>query len=210
MIQGIVGNLSSCKTLTLTFLGWWVQQQTGCTLYANYHLKGIPYEYIRTFDDFKAMRNGVLLADELWFWLDSYKSMDKSAQIMVKILMEAGKNGVDIIWTAQHSAQIHPRLYRVTSEFILPVKHLACDRKGRLLLLDGKPFPATCDVYFADIFLRPLSVLTYDCSKVFPLYDTREKILPLEGLDRYKAARAVREHNAYEKAKKLGLDLSEA
>lgn len=210
MIQGIIGNLSSCKTLTLTYLGWYLHTEFKAKLFSNYHLKGLPFTYIRTFDDFKAMRNGVLLADELWFWLDSYKSMDRSAQVMIKILMEAGKNGVDIIWTAQHSAQVHPRLYRITSEFILPVKHLARDRKGNLLLLNGKPFPLTCDVYFADLYLQPTDVLTFDCTKVFPLYDTREKIRPLEGLEKFKAAKALKDIRALAKAKELGIDLNES
>lgn len=208
MIQGIVGDLSNGKTLTLAEMGYNIKRCIPeATIYSNFHL-GYPHKLVRSFDDFKEMRNGVLLADELWSWLDSYKSMDKSAQLIVQLLMSSGKRGVGIIWTAQDSRQVHPRIYRVTSEFFKPKLWPLLDAKGRPIVRNGGIVPGICQVFMADVFLRPFAWYAFECAKVFPLYDTKEEIPPLEGLDRFKAVRAVKEYKALEKAEKLGLDLS--
>lgn len=208
MIQGVVGNLSAGKTLTLAELGTHVKLMIPeATIYSNFHL-AYPHKLIRSYDDFMQMRNGVLLADELWSWLDSYKSMDKSAQLICQLLLASAKRGVSIVWSAQDSRQVHPRVYRVTSEFLMPKLYPLTDKKGVPILKNGRTVPAICQVFMADAFLRPFAYYTFDCAKVFSLYDTREEIPPLEGLDRFKAVRAVREFNAVKKAEKLGLDLS--
>ena len=208
MIQGVVGNLSQGKTLTLAELGAFIKASIPeATIYSNFHL-AYPHKLVRSFDDFTEMRNGVLLADELWSWLDSYKSMDKSAQLITQLLLASAKRGVSIAWSAQDSRQIHPRIYRVTSEFLLPKLYPLLDRKGNPIIQNGQVVPKTCFVFLADSFLRPFAYYSFDCAKVFSLYDTREEIPPLEGLDRFKAVRAIKEFNAVKKAGELGIDLS--
>ena len=209
MIQGIVGNLSAGKTLTLAELGAFIKLSIPqATIYSNFHL-AYPHKLVRSFDDFKEMKNGVLLADELWSWLDSYKSMDKSAQLICQLLLASAKRGISIAWSAQDSRQIHPRIYRVTSEFLMPRLHYLKDKSGNLITDKfGKPTPEICQVFMADCFLRPFASYSFICSKVFPLYNTREEIPPLEGLDQFKAVRAIKEFNAVKKAGELGIDLA--
>lgn len=65
VLFGIVGELGSGKTLTLTFLGWknWFFRHK--KLYSNYHLYKMPYIYIDTVEKLEDMRDGFFLADEL-------------------------------------------------------------------------------------------------------------------------------------------------
>jgi hypothetical protein len=155
------------------------------------------------------MRNGVLIADELWSWLDSYKSQDKAAQVICNLLLASAKRGVSIIWTAQDSRQIHPRIYRITQEFLMPKLTYKQDKNGNMILKNGRPIPEYCQVFIADAFLRPFSYYIFECEKVFPLYDTHEEIPPLQGMDDLKAKRAIKQFNAVKKAEELGLDLSQ-
>ena len=131
------------------------------------------------------------------------------SQLICQLLLASAKRGISIAWSAQDSRQIHPRIYRVTSEFLMPRLHYLKDKSGNLITDKfGKPTPKICQVFMADCFLRPFASYSFICSKVFPLYNTREEIPPLEGLDQFKAVRAIKEFNAVKKASELGIDLS--
>ena len=207
MNKGICGDLSACKTLAAVFIVYTLWRRYNARIYSNCWL-AFPHERIKSYSQFRAMRNGVFLADEISMYLDSYDSSSKTAAVINRICREAGKNGISIIWTAQHSSMIHKRLYNITSSFYLPEKHLARDAEGRQLLMNGRTFPDYCNLYELSRFGKPISFRRFTCPPIFPLYRTREKIEPMEGLEKYRAKSVLREHKAYEKAKNLGLDLS--
>lgn len=70
VLFGILGELGSGKTLSLTHLGWkhWFERRE--TIYSNYHLYKIPYVYIDGFDKLDKIKNGFLTMDELWLIAD--------------------------------------------------------------------------------------------------------------------------------------------
>lgn len=210
MIQGVCGDLSQGKTLTLAEIGANVLRTIPeATIYSNFWL-AYPHVRIRSMADFAKMENGVLLADELWYWLDSYRSQERSAQAIVQLLLSSAKKGISVCWSAQDSRQIHARIYRVTSEFLLPKLWPARDKEGRIIMnSDGRtPRPGTAQVFLADAFRRPFAYYTFECEKVFPLYHTKEVIQPLEGLEKFRAAKALKDHRNLQKANELGLDLT--
>lgn len=196
MILGICANPSQGKTLMQTFLGLWLQETVGAKICANYHLR-YPFELIRTYDEFTAMENCSFLGDELWSWLDARNSGDKQSKLINDVLLASGKKGVDIIYSAQNLMQVDPRLRRVTDTFAFP-------------LLDKRT--AVCEIHLTDFFGEPLSDTglprAFNAKAVYPLYDTHEKVPPIQGLDYLKAQKAVRQRKAEEKAAEMGIDLS--
>jgi hypothetical protein len=209
LLQGTVGDLSQGKTLAQTFMAKYVQETTGAAIYSNYRLN-FPHTYIRNLEQFEKAENCYMVLDEIWSWLDSYRSQERSAQVITHLLLKAGKRGCTINWSAQDSRQVAPRLYRITNQFLLPLCHDAVDAKGRPLLMNGQTFPETCDLFFADKFLVPVGRITFRCPPIFSLYDTHEEILPLEGLERFKAAKALKDYRDMKKAEELGLNLSDS
>ncbi|MCJ7571922.1 MAG: hypothetical protein MUO82_08615 [Candidatus Thermoplasmatota archaeon] len=119
-IIGIFGLQGSGKIMLMTILGR-LEQEKGRTIYANYHLKNIPYEPINTFEDIEKIRNGVFLADELWLWIFARSSMSKINQELTKIVMLNRKRDIDIYYTAQLSREVDVLLRNVTTYFVYPV-----------------------------------------------------------------------------------------
>ena len=62
----VTGELGTGKTLSATFLGWKNWFFRGRKIYSNYHLFKIPYIYVNSINKLNEMKEGFVLADELW------------------------------------------------------------------------------------------------------------------------------------------------
>jgi Holliday junction resolvase len=118
-ITGIFGLQGSGKTMLMTFFGV-REQKKGKTVYANYHLKQIPYVSINTLEDIDKIKKGVFLIDECWLWVFARSSMSKMNQEMMKIVMLNRKRDVDIYYTAQLSRSVDVLLKEVTNYWVYP------------------------------------------------------------------------------------------
>ena len=165
-IIAIVGDLGSGKTLTMTSIGLDYYYHDNFNLYANYHLKNVPYTY-REFSDLanfpEHVKNGVLLMDEGHVDGDAYNFMRRGVRDMGRFITQIRKRKLILIYTTQDFGSIFLRLRELTNYLIettaINTKGLTnirvYDRKeGYLLLKEG----------------------TYDLSPNFKNYDTKEVI----------------------------------
>lgn len=169
MLMGIVGELGAGKTLSLVYLGLrnYIKYQGTRTIFANFHLKQIPYTYVPNPEDIDTIRSGIFLIDELWLYCDSRLSSSGRNRFVTKVLLKSRKRDLDILYTCQSLGSVDVRIRRISDFIAIPSFNEAT---GKVVLR---------------IYTHPsgylLKTLKYDGRKVFPLYETSEEIeLPPE------------------------------
>lgn len=117
----MVSGMQGCgKTMVMTALGFseWVYHNK--KIYSNYHVN-YAYEPIVSYDDLDKMRDGLFLADELWRWLLSRRSMRKdNIAILCDIVENLRKRNMDMIFSTHHPMHIDPMVRRVTTNYMIP------------------------------------------------------------------------------------------
>jgi hypothetical protein len=162
--MGIVGELGAGKTLTLTYLGLrnYIKYQGTRTIFANYHLKQVPYTYVPNPEDIDEIRSGIFLIDELWLYCDSRLSSSGRNKFVTKVLLKSRKRDLDILYTTQSLGQVDVRIRRISDFIAIPSFN---EQTGKTIVR---------------LYTHPsgylLKVLKFDGRKIFPLYDTSEEI----------------------------------
>lgn len=165
MIFGIAGGIGQGKTLAMVWYLLREHLQLNKTVYANFHLKGIPYKYL-TFDDLMQMaeegfdfRNAVIVIDEAHIWLDSRTAASKLNRLFTYFVLQTGKEDINLYYTTQDFGQVDIRL-RQRTDFAIRVK-----RRG--------------DVILANVIYLPeehVVTMAIPGPAVYQFYDTREKV----------------------------------
>lgn len=117
MIHGYFGMIGSGKTLGAVIQAY-REYQNKNTIFSTMPLnfEHIP---IKTAEDFLKCTNGILLADELWYLLDSRFSHSARNVLLSTILLRSRKQQLNVIYTEQHYTQIDVRIRRNTQFFYL-------------------------------------------------------------------------------------------
>lgn len=160
VLIGIIGELGSGKTLSLTYMAL-RNYYKNKTIYSNYKLN-FPYKPISNVDDIVGMKNGFLCADELWTWVDSRVSGSKKNKFITMVLAKSRKRGIDIGYTAQYFKSIDVRIRSVTDFIALPK-------------LNDKETICTLPVYSNPSF-KLQKIFKFRAGQIFKLYDTNEEI----------------------------------
>lgn len=168
-MMGIVGELGAGKTLSLVYLGLrnWIKYQGTRTIFANFHLKGIPYTYVPNPEDIDEIRSGIFLIDELWLYCDSRLSSSGRNKFVTKVLLKSRKRDLDILYTTQSLGQVDVRIRRISDFIAIPSFN---EGNGKLIIR---------------VFTHPsgylLKTIKCDGRRLFGMYDTTEEIeLPSE------------------------------
>lgn len=171
MIYGYFGIIGSGKTLGAVIHAY-KQYLKGETIYS---LMPLNFEHvpIRNYTDFLECKHGLLLADELWFILDSRFSSSKRNNILSTILLRARKQQLDIVYTEQHITQIDVRIRRNTHFFIQSSidPYFSKINNAKIFLRHGGHF--TLEQYIHDIngILVDKRYIA-QVERYFPLYNT--------------------------------------
>jgi len=120
MIIGIVGDIGSGKTLSMTHLGM-IMQKSGISIYSNYHLE-FPHVRIDNIQDINSINTptNALLFDEIWITADSRKSMQYENIMLSTSVLQSRKKHIDILYTTQYIAQVDTRIRDVTNFIFHP------------------------------------------------------------------------------------------
>jgi len=92
---------NSGKTLSavaLTFRNWFAK---GRKVYSNIPLYKIPYHFIESVEQLDMMRDGVVLADEMWTLINARRSLSKRNQLVASILLRSRKRELVYFFTTQ-------------------------------------------------------------------------------------------------------------
>lgn len=168
VIVYVVGKLGSGKTLTQTYIAvceWLTKRRK---VYSNYHLK-IPYYPVTSHKQVEEMRDGVFVADELWLWMDSREHGRSKNKVLNSILIKSRKRDIDIYYSAQDYMQTDARLRRVTNEVWFPKLH------KNNTICRVKRFDHPSMIY--------LDAFNFKTKKLFNVYDTREEIEDIIGIE---------------------------
>lgn len=159
--MAILGELGSGKTLSLTYLAL-RNYLKGRKIYANYHLRKIPYTLITKPDEILGMSEGFCAFDELWTWADSRMSGSKKNKFITPILAKSRKRGIHIAYTLQYFKSIDIRIRMVTDFVCIP-------------RLNDKE--TICWLY---VYTNPSMILQkifkFKTQPIHDLYDTSEEI----------------------------------
>lgn len=123
MIIGIEGGLSAGKTLVMTWLIKQEYVELHKPVYANYHLRRIPYTPVDRASLIESMNSGyqfdqgegaVIAIDEMHILADSRGAMSKMNRLMSYFILQSSKQGVNFYYTTQDLGQVDLRLRRRT------------------------------------------------------------------------------------------------
>lgn len=177
MLIGIKGKLGAGKTLAMTFLGYLAQQKYGTKIASNYKTT-FSDQYITTLKQFESFKNGIMLLDELWLWIDSRRSGSDKNMIVNKIPLASRKRGLIIIYTSQQIGQTDLRIRGITDLIIEPTLTPLVDNSTGKLIYDSKGFPLSiCTLH---IFGAKVKKISFLANSVYDLYDTNEEVLDLK------------------------------
>ena len=115
MIYGYFGIIGSGKTLGAVIQAYKDYKQ-GEKIFSTMPVN-FPHKPIKTVEDFLNCKSGTLLADELWFIIDSRYSHSARNNILSAILLRSRKQMLNIIYTEQHFTQIDTRIRNNTQFF---------------------------------------------------------------------------------------------
>jgi hypothetical protein len=135
MIIGTFGQLAVGKTLSGVIEAY-DRYCRGRQVFSNIPLT-FPHEPIKEPKDFIRLRNGFVLADELWSLVDNRRAMSKLNDIMTIICIRSSKKHFEIFYTQQY-LQIDPRLCYITNYWIEPKTF---DKYGRVCTRDNGFIP---------------------------------------------------------------------
>lgn len=123
MLLGVLGDLGSGKTLLLVYYGLktYHLHKGQRKIFANFHLKKLPYEYEPDLTGvLDYLKEGLLLADELWLYADSRRSASRKNAFVTKVLAKSRKRDLDIFYTCQYWKSIDIRLRTFTDICAFP------------------------------------------------------------------------------------------
>jgi hypothetical protein len=113
VLFGVVGEMGSGKTLTVTQLGWKNWFTRNMKIYSNYPLYKLPYYYLESIKQLDHMYDGVALLDELWRIVDSRMSRKASNKLVADILARSRKRHLIYIFSAQVIDSVDKRIRKV-------------------------------------------------------------------------------------------------
>jgi len=164
MLMGVIGELGSGKTLGMTYMGIrnYVKYEGTRTIFANYHLFDVPFNFVDSPEQIDDIHSGIFLADELWLWLDSRVSSSKRNRFVSAILAKSRKRDLDILYTSQSFSQVDKRVRKITDFVAVPSHNEASHR---------------CTIR---IYTNPagdlIKILKFNAIPIYELYDTTEEI----------------------------------
>lgn len=185
---GIVGELGSGKTLTLSYLAlknWLIK---GRIIYSNYHLYHIPYFEITTVRQLDIMIEGVFVADEFWVNVDARTSTKSRNRIVSDIARRSRKRNLEYIYTSQTLDQIDKRIRKIQDFTGYPI--LSGDDSICKVVVFRSGYPKVS---------KYLHTFYYRTAFIFDVFDTNEEVFPLE--DDYKSGRDLEIKIVYYKEK---------
>jgi len=165
VLMGIMGELGAGKTLCLTYFAlrnYHKQRQ----LFMNYHLKKLPYTYVKSPEDILNMRDGFAGLDELWTWADSRISSSKKNKFITLVLAKSRKRGINICYSVQYFKSVDIRIRTVTDFLVLP-------------RLNEKETVCSAFVY-TNHGMQLQRVFKFKTAPIFDLYDTKEEVEEFE------------------------------
>jgi ABC-type dipeptide/oligopeptide/nickel transport system ATPase component len=165
VVIAITGEMGSGKTLTMTFMAHYRFKKKGIKVYSNYGYIGRDV-FIKKPDMLNEIRDGLVLCDEIWIWLDAREFMKKTNKTLSRILLKSRRHGLDIIYTAQDFSQVDKRLRNVTDIVINP--ELSYNQTYCI---------AKCYQRYSG---KHLYDIRFKTKPVFKLYDHREELDYLE------------------------------
>jgi len=168
-IIAITGDFGAGKTLYMTFLGRVYHDQEGMHIFANYKQKAVDYTPIqfrelRTFPD--DVHDGVLLMDEGQVDADAYNFWKKGVQDMTHFITQLRKRNLILLYTA-------PRFSKV-------VKSLRDYTNYEVRVYSKEEGVVTALTYKREEGFPPVLIndKTYILRAIYPLYDTKQIIMP--------------------------------
>jgi archaellum biogenesis ATPase FlaH len=169
-IMCVLGDRGDGKTLLMTGLGYLYNKVDGMKVYANYHLIGIPYEYI-TFEILASfpedLVNAVVLMDEAHIGADAYEVFRKTVKAITTFATQLRKRNVILIWSTQRFNTVAKRLRQMTN-YVLEVQKTNIEG-----MIDIKVFDRSQPA--SNSFLNEF---IFNGKKYFKMYDTNEIIEP--------------------------------
>lgn len=164
MLIGIVGELGTGKTLTLTYLLLRDKIKYNRYIVTNYWT-AFSDRIIRHPMDIEYVSDCSLGLDELWLWLDSRMTFSNTNRVLANILRRSRKVGVDVYFTTHNIRNIDYRLRQVVDLWVVP-EYVSPDR---------------CYYKIVDpINMVPLARKWFVPKYIFPLYDTEEIVEPID------------------------------
>jgi len=117
-ISCIVGDFGSGKTLFMTYLAYLNKDHR--RVFANYHLKDIPYTHIdisdlATFRD--DLRNAIVLLDEGQVGANAYDIFKKDVRDISQFITQIRKRNIIMFWSTQRFRRVALPLRELTKYF---------------------------------------------------------------------------------------------
>jgi hypothetical protein len=166
MIIGTFGRLAVGKTLSGVIEAY-DRYARGRQVYSNIPLS-FPHTPIKEPKDFINLKDGFVLADELWSLIDNRRAMSKLNDIMTIICIRSSKKHFEIFYTQQY-LQIDPRLCFITEYWIEPKTF---DKYGRVCNRENKFVPEYLIQHIRDGDWRKLPDQIINCRRFIDMYDT--------------------------------------
>lgn len=111
MIASVNGHLGSGKTLFLTYLANITDKKT--PIYSNFHIE-LPNANFIEISDLESIKEGLLLLDEAYLWLDSRCSSKEINRYLSYLIFQSRKRGFNVFASAQINESIDLRFRFVT------------------------------------------------------------------------------------------------
>lgn len=118
MIIAIIGELGVGKTACSTYLAKQAFDK-GIHVFSNYHLN-FRHCAIHHPAFLVKIRDGLVVADELYNWASSLVSMSNLQKVLSHVYRKFRKKGLDLIYTTQRFKNVHIRLRSITDYIFAP------------------------------------------------------------------------------------------
>ena len=151
----VTGDLGKGKSLYESYIG--AKHSNETEIYPNFTLK-VPNVTPLTLQNFDEIREGLILIDEAYEWLECRISGEEVSRFITKIIFKSRKRGIDIMCGAQLESTLDLR-FRNLNHIRIEALGLIKD-KGYLYLINRKR----------------LKLLKWNIAiKLFDIYDTMEE-----------------------------------
>lgn len=192
MLAAIVGadygyNMGNLKSYTLTLMAY-LDHRAGRKIYANYRLKGIPYEPLISLKHLNELMetegyNISIFMDEAPVYFDAYDRPSKKdgTKDYKNFVRQTRKRGVKLWMTAQSFLDLNKSIRRVTHKVYQTAKYDITDQGLILCESDKCRAPhmleiQECKVIQEQLFPMREPVYIPVIPKIFELYDTEELV----------------------------------
>jgi GTPase SAR1 family protein len=166
-ITAVLGQRGSGKTLFMTYLAHEYHKE-GKKIYANYHLKEIPYTYI-TFEELSKLPDwlydGIVFLDEIHIGADSYEVFKKSNKMITTFATQLRKRRITLFYSTQVFKMATKRL-RDQTNFLMTCDHTQPPGFVKIELYE----------YITNVAHNYIKTITHNLTKFFTAYDTDEVI----------------------------------